>query len=322
MTPRMVARKVAGALGTLLFVVVFNFFLFRIVPTDPISTLFRGRNLTLAQRAQLTQRFGLNGSTTEQFVRYLGQTARGNFGISYENSRPVMENILGRLWPTVTLVGISTLLSAAIGLWIGIRSAWRRGSTFDVIGTSVSMTTYAMPDFFLGILLLVMFGSGLGWFPTGGIIDPSSTHHGLLKLLEQAHHMVLPCMTLTLAYMGEYTLVMRSSLLDVMSEDYLTLARAKGLRDDLVRRRHAVPNALLPTTTLVALNLGFVLSGAIAVETVFSWPGLGLAVSQAIRGPDFPMLQGLFLVFSSAIVVANLAADLLYTRLDPRVRVA
>jgi peptide/nickel transport system permease protein len=134
--------------------------------------------------------------------------------------------------------------------------------------------------------------------------------------------MVLPATTLTLAYLGEYALIMRSSLLETMREDYLLLARAKGLRDVAVRNRHAVPNALLPVTTLLAINIGFILSGAIAVETIFSWPGLGLATFEALSGPDLPMLQGLFLVFSAAVIVANLAADLLYSYLDPRVRTA
>src|SRR6185436_7571310 len=141
----------------------------------------------------------------------------------------------------------------------------------------------------------------------------------LALLIDQAHHMALPAIVLTLAYLGEYAIVMRSSMLDTVREDYLQLARAKGLRDADVRRHHAVPNALLPVVSLSALNFGFVLSGAIAVESLFSWPGLGQATLEAIRGPDFPMLQGLFLLFSGALIVANLAVDLLYAYLDPRV---
>ena len=177
-----------------------------------------------------------------------------------------------------------------------------------------------MPDFWLGMLLLVAFAVGLGWFPVGGITDPASTATGVSKLADQAQHMFLPALTLTLAYLGEYAIVMRSSLLDTMREDYLILARAKGLRDKLVRNRHAVPNALLPVVALMAINFGFVLSGAIAVEAIFSWPGLGLASYEALKGPDLPMLQGLFLVFSAAVIVFNLIADLLYGYLDPRVR--
>jgi peptide/nickel transport system permease protein len=169
------------------------------------------------------------------------------------------------------------------------------------------------------MLLLSLFAVTLGWFPVGGLEDPTSTATGVALWTDQAWHMFLPALTLTLAYLGEYTLVMRSSLLDTMREDYLVLARAKGLRDVVVRNRHAVPNALLPVVTLAAINFGLVLSGAIAVETIFSWPGLGFASYEAINGPDLPMLQGLFLVFSASVIVFNLIADLLYAFLDPRV---
>jgi peptide/nickel transport system permease protein len=179
-----------------------------------------------------------------------------------------------------------------------------------------------MPDFWLGMLLLSLFAVSLGWFPVGGIQDPTSTATGPALWADQAYHMFLPALTLTLGYLGEYTLVMRSSLLDTMREDFLVLARAKGLRDVAVRNRHAVPNALLPVVTLAAINFGYVLSGAIAVEAIFSWPGLGLLTYDAINGPDLPMLQGLFLVFSASVIVFNLFADLLYAWLDPRVRAA
>jgi len=320
MSLRFVSRKALGSLATLVFVIVFNFFLFRVVESDPVATLFRGRNLTDSQRQELIHQFGLDGSQLEQFVDYLRQTATLNLGRSYETNEQVASVIASAAWPTIALVGISTLLSTVFGVLIGIAAAWRRGSARDHTLTSFTMTTYAMPDFWLGMLLLVVFGVLLGLFPIGGIVDPGSDATGVAKLLDQVHHMFLPCLTLTLAYLGEYALVMRSSLLDTMGEDYLTLARAKGLRDAVVRRRHAVPNAILPVVTLIAINFGFVLSGAIAVEAIFSWPGLGLQTYQALRAPDLPMLQGLFLVFSAAVIFFNLVADVLYAYLDPRVR--
>jgi peptide/nickel transport system permease protein len=203
---------------------------------------------------------------------------------------------------------------------MGISAGWRRGTNRDRLLTSSSMATWSTPDFWLGMILLTFFAVRLGLFPTGGIEDPASTASGLEKRLDQLWHMALPCLTLAIAYVGEFALVMRSSILDVMREDYLTLARAKGLRDSQVRDRHAVRNALLPSTALIAINFGFVLSGAIAVETVFSWPGLGLLTYESLRGPDLPMLQGLFLVFSAAVIVFNLLAELTYPFLDPRVR--
>jgi peptide/nickel transport system permease protein len=313
---------VLAALATLAFVVCFNFFLFRVVESDPVANLFRGRNLTLEQREELRREFGLEGSRLEQFGAYLKQTAQLNFGRSYVSNEPVMSEIASRAWPTIALVGVSTVLSAFLGVLIGIIAGWRRRSRADYGLQGFSMATYAMPDFWLGMLLLVTFAVVLGWFPVGGISSADADAGGLGLLLDQAHHMFLPALTLTLAYLGEYALVMRSSLLDTMREDYLTLARAKGLRDVMVRNRHAVPNALLPVVTLIAINFGFVLSGAIAVEAIFSWPGLGLLSYTALNAPDLPMLQGLFLVFSAAVIFFNLVADLLYGLLDPRVRSA
>jgi peptide/nickel transport system permease protein len=317
---RFVTGKVLGSLATLAFVVCFNFFLFRVVEGDPVASLFRGRNLTVSQRDALTKQFGLDGSTGEQFLRYLQQTAQLNLGRSYASNAPVTKEIGAKVWATVALVGISTLLSTVGGILIGIAAAWRRRSKTDYASTTFTMATYAMPDFWLGMLLLTLFAVTLGWFPVGGIEDATSNATGVAHLAEQAKHLFLPCLTLTLAYLGEYALVMRSSLLDTMREDYLVLARAKGMREVVVRNRHAVPNALLPVVTLIAINFGLVLSGAIAVETIFSWPGLGLATYDALNGPDLPMLQGLFLVFSAAVIFFNFVADLLYAYLDPRVR--
>lgn len=317
-----VLTKVGGAALTLVFVLVFNFFLFRVVEDNPVESLYRGRNLSPTQIASLEERFGVDQPLGVQFVKYLGRTAQGDLGVSIKSSRPVLDEIRDSFWPTVWLVGVATLAAAVIGTWLGIGAGWRRSSTFDTGATTFSMFTYSVPDFWLGMLLLAVFASKLDLFPTGGYADAGSNATGLAAVADHAHHLVLPALTLALAYLGEYAIVARASMLDTLGEDYLTLARAKGLRDAAVRRRHAVPNALLPVVSLAALNFGFVLSGAIAVEAIFSWPGLGQETFNAIRGPDFPMLQGLFLLFSAGVIVANLAADLLYGRLDPRVRAA
>lgn len=320
MTARFVVGKVLGALGTLAFVVVFNFFLFRVVEGDPVANLFRGRNLTPGQKEQLRVEFGLDGSLLDQFVAYIQQTLQLNLGRSYTTNQPVVDEIWQALPATIALVGTATILSTVLGLWIGTSAGWSRGTRRDRTLTTGSMVTWSTPEFWLGMILLTFFAVRLGLFPTGGITDPSGPDSGLGKLLDQAWHMVLPCLTLTIAYLGEYALIMRSSIIDVSREDYLTLARAKGLRDSQVRDRHAVRNALLPSTALIAISFGFVLSGAITVETVYSWPGLGLLTYESLRGPDLPMLQGLFLFFSVAVILFNLLADLVYPYLDPRVR--
>jgi peptide/nickel transport system permease protein len=310
---RYVLRRCGAALLSLIFVLALNFVLFRMVKSDPVGSLFRGRNVSQEAKDRLRSEFGLDKSMFQQFIAYVEQTAQGNLGISYSTRQPVADEIAGKIWPTVLLVGSATILSAVLGVFAGIRGAWRRNSAFDRGSTGVSMFTYAIPDFYLGILLLAFFSFWLGWLPTGGMETPGG------GAVDTAKHLILPCAALAISYFGEYTIIMRSSLLEVLGEDYLITARAKGLRDALVRKRHAVPNAILPVITLFALNLGFILSGAIAVETVFSWPGLGQATQDALKGPDYPMLQGLFLLFSSAIIVTNLITDLVYGYLDPRV---
>lgn len=319
MRARFVISRVLGALATFVFVLVVNFFLFRVISDDPVGKLFRGRNLTQAQMNAKREQFNLDGSQFEQFVAYVKQTLQGNLGDSILSGRPVTTEIREALWPTIMLVGTSTIFATLIGIVFGIYAGWRRRSRFDAGATTFSMFTYSVPDFWLGMLLLSLFAVQLSWFPTGGFEDAGSTATGLSAFLDQLHHMVLPALTLTLAYIGEYMIVMRSSLIDTLHEDYLQLARAKGLRDSMVRRKHAVPNALLPVVSLSALNFGYILSGAIAVEAIYSWPGLGQATIEAIRGPDYAMLQGLFLLFSASMIFANLVVDLTYGWLDPRV---
>jgi peptide/nickel transport system permease protein len=316
---KFVLAKLAGAAATLAFVLVFNFFLFRVVNDDPTAKLFRGRNLSQEQLAQRRAEFNLDGSRLEQFRAYIGQTLRGNLGDSFLSGRPVSTEIREALWPTVFLVGTATLLATIIGIVVGTYAGWRRRSKVDLTSTSTSLILYSIPEFFLGMVLLWLFAVKWPWFPTGGFEDAGSTATGLAALLDQAHHMALPAITLMLAYVGEYMIVMRSSILDTVNEEYVQLARAKGLRESQVRRHHAVPNALLPVVSLSALNFGFVLSGAIAVEAIYSWPGIGQATLEAIRGPDFPMLQGLFLLSSAAVIAFNLLADLAVGWLDPRV---
>jgi peptide/nickel transport system permease protein len=319
-----VGVKVLGSIGSLLFMLVVNFFLFRVLPGDPARSLGRGHINTQAQLDAFNKTYGLGQPLPQQFWTFLKNTAHGNLGTSIQYRLPVSQLIWDRLWPTLLLVGISTILSTVIGVYLGIRGAWDRGSVFDKVSTGTSLTLYAMPEWWLGLMLIAGLGVGFGFvpglFPTGGLhsagVNPSSLH----GILDTTWHLTLPVVTLALAYLAEYSLIMRSSLLDELGEDYLQTARAKGLRDVLVRNRHAVRNALLPTTTVIALNIGFVVSGAITVETVFSIPGLGLLSTDAIGVPDFPVLEGTFLVASGGVIAANLVANLIYGWLDPRVR--
>jgi peptide/nickel transport system permease protein len=321
-----VLKKVAQALLTLFFVLIFNFFLFRILPGNPVQFLTRvqGAQLNVQEQQQLIKEFGLDKSLPAQFVDYVGDVATFNLGVStvFDPGNSVGGIILERLWRTVILVGVATIISTVIGLLMGIYGGWKRGGAFDNSSMMGSLILYSMPEFFLGMLLILLFSSYLGLFPSSGISSAIDAGGGLAGFTDYLNHLFLPMLTLTLAYLGEYYLIMRSSLLDTLGEDFITTARAKGVREKWVLRRHAVRNALLPTITLIALSFGFVLGGAITVETVFSYPGLGGLTYSALTARDYPVLQGVFLLSSAAVIFANLFADLIYGYFDPRVREA
>lgn len=316
-TTRFVLTTLAEAFGSLVLVVVLGFLLFRMIPGDPVATMTRDRPTSPEQLAQLRERLGVDKPMLDQFFSYAGGLLRGDLGTSYVYSRPVADMIGERFGPTLLLVGTATVLAVLLGLWLGIRAAWRRGSLFDRTQTGIALTLWSVPQFWLGLLLLI---ATQGLFPSRGMRSPDVPPDALSQVLDVAHHLVLPCVTLLAVIYAQYMLVMRSSLLGEMNAEYLVTARAKGLRDDLVRRRHALPNALLPTVTLVFLQFGMVVSGTVTVEAVFSWPGLGLLTYEALRGPDLPLLQGVFVVLAGAVIVMNLLAELLYRVLDPRVR--
>jgi peptide/nickel transport system permease protein len=322
---RYVARKLLQAGVTLLFILTVNFFLFRVMPSDPVRLLTRQRGVQLTPEAQaaLSSELGLDRPIPSQYLQYLADTVRLDFGNSFiYPGQSVVSVFLRYMWPTVLLVGTATVLMIVIGLYLGIRGGWKRGRPLDVGSMGFSLLFYSMPDFWLAMILLIVFSTALGWFPSGGFETPDSDLTGLSRVLDVANHMFLPVLTLTLGYIGEYYLVMRSSLLDVLGEDYITTVRAKGVREDRVLWRHAVRNAMLPSISLIALSFGFVLAGAITVELVFSYPGLGLLAIQAIDYQDFLLLQALFLFASLAVLVSNLVADLVYSWVDPRVREA
>jgi peptide/nickel transport system permease protein len=325
-TRKYVITKILQAFLTLLFILAFNFFLFRVMPGNPAALLLRGSSAYNPDNvAQVSEDLGLDKPLPQQFVTYLGDMATLNFGESFFlQGQPVIEVIGNGLWPTMLLVGTSTVASAVIGLAIGIRGGWRRGSTFDVGSLGVTLVLYSLPEFWFGMLVLMAFAGGVGpfpaLFPVNGYSSIGQDYTGVQHIADVLNHMVLPWVVLTLVYLGEYSLIMRSSLLDVLGDHFVHTARAKGLLEKQVLWRHAVPNAMLPTFTVVVLSLGFIFQGAITVEFVFGWPGLGWLTVQAVDNKDFALLQGLFFLFSVGVLIANLAADLTYAYLDPRVR--
>ena len=322
---RYALSKLGGAALSIFMVIIGTFFAFRLLPGDPVRALAVGRNMTPDQLDLERRRLGLDKPIGEQFLDFVGRTLRLDLGVSYEYKRPVLDLIGERFGATVLLAGTALVMAVGLGLWQGARAGWRPGSRFDRISTGVSLVLWSVPTFWLGLLLLMVFAAGVGpfpgIFPTRGI-ESVDAPEGIGYLLDVAQHMVLPCLTLVGVVYAQYLLVMRSSLLDEVGQDYVTTARAKGLRDDDVRRRHAVPNALLPTVTLVFMRIGFVVGGAVTVEAIFSWPGLGQLFYEAIRVPDFTLMQGTFMLITVAVILMNTLADVIYHLLDPRVRSA
>ena len=319
---RYLRGRLTGAGVSLILVYLSSFFIFRVLGGDPLQAMARDRRMTPEERAALREQLGLDQSLLVQFGKYTADMFTGNFGTSYQYRRPVMDLVLERLPATVLLTGAALVLSVSIGLWVGARAGWRHGSRLDRAHVGISLTLWSAPTFWLGMIVIMVFARQLGLLPVGGMVSHDVGPGLIARTLDVAHHLILPALTMTAVIYAQYVLVMRSSILDEMGHDYLTTARAKGLRDDLVRRRHAIPNALLPTVTLVFLQLGGVISGAIVTETIFSWPGLGRMVYEALGFRDFPLLQTTFVLFSAAVIVANMFADIAYWFLDPRVRKA
>lgn len=323
MGSRFLARRVLQAVLTILFIVVLNFILFRMMPGSPERVLTRNPNISAEVKANLREKWGLDKPLfPDQFVAFVASTAQGDLGLSYKyRGQPVTEVLGSRIWPTVILFGLGELIAIVVGMALGAYAGWRRGGRVDRVGNGLSLILYATPYFVLGMFLLVVFASTLGWFPTNGMLSAGARFDSFAdQLLDFGHHLVLPLATVSLGLIGLYSILMRSSIIETLSEDYVQTARAKGLQDGHILRAHAVPNALLPAVTIVAIQFGYVIAGAITAEVVFNWPGIGTLTVDALSARDYPVLQGIFMLLAVSVVVANLLADLVYGLLDPRVR--
>lgn len=337
---RLITRKVAWAALTVVFVICLNFFLFRILPGDPARSGVRDPRLTQEAVEAIRVRFGLDKPVINcfeslnpitpgdclinpfqtQFFIYARNLLQGELGISYHTNRPVADILVEQLWNTILLIGVGQVASVLIGMVLGVAAAWKARTPIDYIALLGSLMAWSLPTFWLGIILL-FWGSTQYGLPTGGKITPGGNFDTIWQEWgDLARHMILPTLTYTIVFLGEYMLIMRSSVLDVLSEDYILTAKAKGLNTFQILKEHALQNAMLPMVTIIALNLGFTVAGAIQIESVFSWPGLGSAIFNAVNRRDYPVLQGAFLLIAVAVIFANLAADLLYSYLDPRVQ--
>ncbi|WP_024312575.1 ABC transporter permease [Sinorhizobium medicae] len=320
-----VGQVVFRAVITLLMVGVLNFLLFRVIPGDPAAMLLAGArsSVTTEQMQAQRQSWGLDKPLVpDQLVSYLSTTLQGDFGYSFKfRGKRVGELIIERLPETLALAGLAQIIAIILGIFLGIYAGWRRGGVIDNLTTGTSLALYSTPPFWLGMLLVVGFSNMLGWLPGYGSYSPGAGDGSFLAgLIDRLRHLILPVLSVALGLIGQYVVVARAAMSDVVTEDYMVTARAKGLTNGQMLRRHAFRNALLPVVTLITLNLGYVVAGAITVEAVFAWPGIGSLTVEALNARDYPVLQGIFLLLGASIVFANLIADLIYGLLDPRVR--
>lgn len=319
-------RRISSRIGQYALVLwaalTLNFLLPRVAPGDPINYLLGDEvnALTPEQRALVLSQYGLDRPALEQYAQYWLDLFSFQLGTSVRFGQPVTDVLLDRLPWTLLLIGFATVLSTLIGVTTGTIAAWKRGSHGDtglMVGT---ISLEAMPGFWIAMILISIFSVSLGWFPSFGAVSLVSFGGGFPYILDVARHLVLPVIAITLATTGSIFLLSRASLLTTLGEDYATMAEAKGASERGVVFRHALRNALLPIYTNFTLSLGTLVGGAVVIETVFAYPGLGRTVYQGIIASDYPLLQGAFLLITIGVVSANLLADLTYPLLDPRVR--
>ncbi len=307
------------------FIITLNFLLPRMMPGDPLMAIYGNEALiamTPQLKAELVERFALDKPLWQQFGAYLLALFRGELGYSYYYNAPVLTVILGRLPWTLLLVGTSLVLSTLLGIVLGIESGWRRGSRTDRIMLTGLMSLNGFPDFFLGMLLLIIFGVTLGILPLAGALTPYSGLSGPALVLDVLKHLVLPMTALTLAHLSSGYLLTRNTMITVLKEPYMLTARAKGLSPRILKYRHAGRNSMLPVVTRTGIWVGRVVTGALFVELVFAYPGVGYLTYEALLTRDYPVIQGVFLLVAISVLAANFIVDLSYPKLDPRVAYA
>ncbi len=316
-----ILKKLFHSMITVLIVITINFFLFRVMPGDPFAMIAKAGNLSAEYKESLSALYGFDEAYHIQYLKYIKQLLTFDFGLSFKYRKPVLEVLGNRLMATLLLAFFAQIFAIVAGAVIGTISAAFRGKKIDVFALGFALLVYAIPAFWLGIVLVLFFSVKLGAFPLNGMVVAGLTHPTTWAyVMDVARHLFLPVFTMGMAIMGGYAIIMRGSLLDVLTEDYITTARAKGFKRRDIVIHHALPNALLPMVTVIAINMGFMISGAIQTETVFSWPGIGRLVYEALMARDYPVLQGAFLVISITVILANLIADILYGYLDPRIK--
>lgn len=317
---RYVARRLALAIPTILTIVVLNFALVHLAPGDAADVLAgEAGSATPQYMAQLRHRFGLDQPLYVQFFVYLKQVLTLDLGYSFRHGMSVSRLIATRLGPTLLLMLTVLVVSVGLGVLLGAIAARNLNRWRDNVISLLAVLAYATPVFWAGLMLIVLFSVKLGWFPVSGMEEVAAFNQGWTRVVDIAHHLVLPAVTLTLFYLALYTRLMRASVLDQYAMDYVVTARAKGLTERQIAWRHVLRNAALPVLTMAGVQVGGLLGGAVVVETVFAWPGLGFLAYESLFARDINLLLGIFFISGCLVVVVNLAVDLLYSLLDPRI---
>jgi len=313
-------RRLAQAVPTVLVIAAMNFLVLQLAPGDAAEVLAgEAGSATPEFMAQLRKSFGLDQPLGVQLLLYIKQLVTLDLGFSFRHNMPVIELIGSRLFPTLLLMVSVLLISVIVGTLLGAFAARNLNRWQDNLISMLTVLAYATPVFWAGLMLIVVFSINLGWFPTSGMQQVAAFHEGFAKVRDIAHHLVLPAVTLTMFYLALYTRLMRASVLEQFSMDYVVTARAKGLTESQIARRHVLRNAVLPVLTMAGVQVGGLLGGAVVVETVFAWPGLGLLAYESLFARDLNLLLGIFFICTCLVVVVNLVVDVAYSLLDPRI---
>ncbi|HUP10153.1 MAG TPA: ABC transporter permease [Caldimonas sp.] len=317
---RFLLARLAWTVPILLIILVVNFLVIHLAPGDPVQALVGDFPAPPGYLEQIRHDFGLDEPLWMQLFRYGENLARGNLGYSFANRQPVLGLILARAGTTLILMIPGLVAASVLGVVLALAAAPRAGSALDSGITALSLFGYSVPIFWLGQLLVILFAVRLGWLPAQGMTSLRGSATGWGHVRDVAWHLVLPAFSITIFFVAVVARVARASVVGVLSEDFITTAMAKGLSQRAILWRHVLPNAMIPVVTVIGYSFGYSLTGAILVETVFAWPGLGSLFVASIGNRDYPVLQGILLLSAVMVVAANLATDLAYALLDPRVR--
>jgi peptide/nickel transport system permease protein len=320
---RYILKRLAQGVPIILAIIVLNFFLLNMAEGDAVDVLAgEAGSATPEYMAELRAKFGLDKPLHVQLMVYLKNVVSLDLGYSFRHDMAVSDLIIDRLWPTLLLMVTTIIIAVGFGILLGLMAAVSLNTWKDTAISIFALITYATPLFWVGLMMIVVFSINLRWFPTSGMENIAAFHEGFDKMVDIAHHLVLPTITLSLFYLALYTRMMRASMLEQYGQDYVVTARAKGLTERRITFVHVLRNALLPVVTMAGVQVGALIGGSVIVESVFAWPGLGLLAFESLFARDLNLLLGIFLLSSILVVVVNLIVDVIYSFLDPRIEVS